>query len=139
MPPPQEPIHSAAFVAWAKDQAVPVSIPGTDERFHDLGFLSRIVGGAQVVCLAENARYINFGKRGDWEESTWKHLIADASLIVNRMEQHRLACIQASSHDDYDWALRSAEILRDVGRGEDDRRRDRPPSGIRSLIGRRHL
>ena len=240
---PQEPVDPAAFVAWARDHAVPVSIPGADESFHDLDFVSGLVGDAQVVCVAENAhylhewnrfrarlfkylvetqgfntfvlesglvegrnihdyvagadvgwdtvvtsvtnawgvweevqeliqwmraynanpdrdrelrfycmdgtgnwfhaghaydavaafarqvdpdlgnsiakleepvRYINFDKRGEWEESTWKHLVADASLIINRMEQHRLAYIRASSRDDYDWALRSAEILRDV-------------------------
>ena len=59
-------------------------------------------------------QYINFDQRGEWEESTWKSLIADASLIVNRIEQHRLAYIEASSQDDFDWGLRSAEILRDV-------------------------
>ena len=67
-----------------------------------------------VHGLEGAVQYINFDQRGEWEESTWQSLIADASLIVNRIEQHRLAYIEASSQDDFDWGLRSAEILRDV-------------------------
>ena len=47
-------------------------------------------------------------------EATWRELIANASLIVSRIEQGRIAYIDASSRDDYEWALRSAWILRDV-------------------------
>ena len=243
--PPQEndPVDSASFVAWAKDHAIPVSIPPSDDSFDDLDFLCGIIGEQRVVAFGETAhymhewnrfrarlfkylvqtrgfntfvlesglvegrnihnyvagsdvdwdtvitsvtnawgvwdelqeliqwmrrynenpdkdqelrfycmdgtgnwfharhahdavmtfarkvdtdltstvqglegavQYINFDRRGEWEESTWKRLIADASLIVNRIEQHRLAYIEASSQDDFDWGLRSAEILRDV-------------------------
>ena len=41
-------------------------------------------------------------------------LIGAAALVVSRIEQARLAYTAASSPDDYDWALRGAQILRDV-------------------------
>ena len=237
------PVESGPFVEWARDQAVPVSIPRVDESFEDLEFLAGVIGDVRVVALGENAhylhewnrfrarlfkhlvrtqefntfvlesglvegrnihnyvagadidwdtvvtsvtnawgvweelqeliqwmrdynknpdkgrklsfysmdgsgnwfharhahdavitfarkvdadlanlvqgiedavRYINFDRRGEWDESTWKSLVAETSLSVNRIECNRLAYIQASSQDDYDWFLRSAEVLRDV-------------------------
>ena len=57
---------------------------------------------------------INFDLRGQVEEATWRSLIAKSTLVVNLIEQRRMAYIQAGSQDDYDWALRSAEILRDL-------------------------
>ena len=59
-------------------------------------------------------RDINFERRDEIDETTWQHLIAESSVIINRIEQHRLAYICASSLDDYDWGLKSAEILRDL-------------------------
>ena len=96
---------------------------GTGNWFHAQHAFDAVLGFARQVdpvltALVQNiespVRYINFDKRGEWEETTWKGLIADAALIVNYIEQHRFACIEASSNDDYEWALRSAEILRDV-------------------------
>ena len=69
---------------------------------------------SMMAAIEEQIHAIDFDKRDQWETSAWKSLIADTSLIINRIEQTRLAYISASSQDDYDWALRSAEILRDV-------------------------
>ena len=33
---------------------------------------------------------------------------------MSRIEQGRLDCVAASSRDDYEWALRSAQILHDM-------------------------
>jgi erythromycin esterase len=237
-------VDSGSFVAWAQGEAIPLSIPQTDENYDDLGFLGEVIGDARIVAMAENAHFwhewnrfrarlfkylveahgfntfvlesgivesrniheyvagadvdwdtvvksvtnawgvwaelqeliqwmrgynanpdrdrelrfygmdgtgnwfhaqhafnavvefgrkvdadlandvkrsfegpvrdINLDRRGEVDEATWRNLIAESTLVVNRIEQHRLAYIQASSQDDYDWALRSAEILRDM-------------------------
>ena len=237
-------VDSGPFVAWAKGEAIPLSIPRTDENYDDLGFLGGVIGDARIVAMAENAHFlhewnrirarlfkylveahgfntfvletgivesrnihqyvagadvdwdtvvksatngwgvwtelqeliqwmrdynanpdrdrelrfygmdgtgnwfhiqhpfnalmefghkvdadlandvkrsfegpvrdINLDRRGEIDEATWHRLIAESTLVINRIEQHRLAYIQASSQDDYDWALRSAEVLRDM-------------------------
>ncbi len=237
-------VDSGPFVAWAQAEAIPLSIPRTDENYDDLGFLGEVIGDARIVAMGENAHYlhewnrfrarlfkylveahgfntfvletgivesrnihkyvagadvdwetvvksvtnawgvwtelqeliqwmrdynanphrdrelrfygmdgtgnwfhiqhpfnalmefgrkvdanlandvkrsfegpasdINLDRRGEVDEATWHRLIAESTLVVNRIEQHRLAYIQASSQDDYDWALRSAEVLRDM-------------------------
>ena len=237
-------VNAGAFIAWAREEAIPLSIPRHDDNYDDLGFLGDVVGDARIVAIGENAHYlhewnrirarvfkylveehgfntfvlesglvesraiheyvaggdvdwdtvvnsvtnawgiwaelqeliqwmraynanpnrdrelrfygmdgsgnwfhlrhafnavvdfgrkvdagfadhvqstfegpvndINFDLRGDVEEETWRTLIAESTLVVNRIEQQRRAYIQASSQDDYDWALRSAEILRDL-------------------------
>ena len=55
-----------------------------------------------------------FETRAQIERDTWHALIASASLVVSRIEQSRLDYVAASSRDDYEWALRSAQILHDV-------------------------
>ena len=99
------------------------SMDGSGNWFHAKHAYDAVITFAQkadadLTALVQGiegaVQYINFDQRGEWEESTWKGLVADVSLIVNRIEQNRLDYIQASSQDDYDWGLRSAEILRDV-------------------------
>ena len=57
---------------------------------------------------------VTFETRGQVDSSRWRDLIGAASLVVSRLEQTRLAYIEASSNNDFQWALRSAQILRDV-------------------------
>ena len=237
-------VDSGPFVAWAQGEAIPLSIPRTDENYDDLGFLGEVIGDARIVAMGENAHFwhewnrfrarlfkylveahgfntfvletgivesrniheyvagadvdwetvvksitnawgvwaelqelirwmrdynadpdrdrelrfygmdgtgnwfhaqhafnavvefgckvdadlandvkrsfegpvrdINLDRRGEVDGATWRRLIAESTLVVNLVEQRRLAYIRASSQDDYDWALRSAEILRDM-------------------------
>jgi len=57
---------------------------------------------------------VTFETRAQVDSARWRDLIGAASLVVNRLEQTRLAYIEASSANDVQWALRSAQILRDV-------------------------
>ena len=64
--------------------------------------------------LEAGVKSATFETRAQIERDTWHALIANASLVVSRIEQSRLDYVAASSQDDYEWALRSAQILRDV-------------------------
>lgn len=57
---------------------------------------------------------VTFGTRDQVSPTAFRELIAAASLLVSRIEQARIDYTRASSHDEYDWALRCAQILRDV-------------------------
>ena len=52
--------------------------------------------------------------RASVSASRFRELIGAASLVLSRIEQARIPYTKATSHDDYDWALRCAQILRDV-------------------------
>ena len=45
---------------------------------------------------------------------TFRELVGEAGLLVSQIEQLRIEYVKHTSCDDYDWALRSAEILRDI-------------------------
>ena len=45
---------------------------------------------------------------------TFRELVGEAGLLVSQIEQLRIEYVERTSRDDYDWALRSAEILRDI-------------------------
>lgn len=57
---------------------------------------------------------INFDNRHEISASQWKDLIGAATVLVNRLEQSCVAYCNASTKDEFDWILRSAQILRDV-------------------------
>lgn len=65
-------------------------------------------------ALAGGVREISLADRTGVSETRYRELIGAASLVVSRIEQARLSYTASSSRDDYDWALRSAQILRDV-------------------------
>ena len=64
--------------------------------------------------LEAGVKSATFETRAQIERDTWHALIANASLVVSRIEQSRLDYVAASSQVDYEWALRSAQILHDV-------------------------
>ena len=57
---------------------------------------------------------ITLQTRTEVSPERFRDLIGAASLMISRMEQARLAYTAATSHDDFDWALRCAQIMRDV-------------------------
>jgi len=57
---------------------------------------------------------ITLENRTNIPTATFRELIAAAALVVSRIEQARITYTAATSPDDYDWSLRSAQILRDV-------------------------
>lgn len=64
--------------------------------------------------LEQAVAQVTLETREQVSASTFRDLIGAASLVVSRIEQARIAYTMATSHDDYDWALRCAQILRDV-------------------------
>ncbi|MDP6345526.1 MAG: erythromycin esterase family protein [Alphaproteobacteria bacterium] len=57
---------------------------------------------------------VTLERRTSISPAKFRDLIAEAALVVSRMEQARIAYTDASSPDDYDWGLRCAQILRDI-------------------------
>ena len=57
---------------------------------------------------------VTFATRAQISPERFGTLIADANLLVSRIEQARIAYTAATSAADYAWALRAAQILRDV-------------------------
>ena len=84
------PVDSGPFVAWAQGEAVPLSIPRTDENYDDLGFLGEVIGDARIVALAENAHYLHEWNR--FRARLFKYLVHAAWIqylrarIGNRRE-----------------------------------------------------
>ena len=62
----------------------------------------------------EKVEEVTLESRAAISGSTFRELVGAAGLLVSRIEQARIAYVESSSPDDYDWALRSAEIFRDV-------------------------
>ena len=52
-------VDAGAFIAWARNEAIPLSIPRYDENYDDLGFLGDVVGDARIVAIGENAHYLH--------------------------------------------------------------------------------
>lgn len=52
-------VDSDHFVAWARQEAKPLSIPRTDENYSDLTFLREVIGDVRIVLQGENAHYLH--------------------------------------------------------------------------------
>ncbi len=67
-----------------------------------------------TAVFARAVEEVTLETRTDTSKAQIKELIAEAALLVSRIEQARIAYTEASSPDDYDWGLRCAKILRDI-------------------------
>ena len=85
--------HAVHQFAGSVDQTLADDIAGSLEQ-------------AVEEVILENREHISAAR--------FKVLTGAASLVVSRIEQARLAHTRATSQDDYEWALRCAQILRDV-------------------------
>ena len=52
-------VDAGAFIAWARNEAIPLSIPRHDDNYDDLEFLGDVVGDARIVAIGENAHYLH--------------------------------------------------------------------------------
>lgn len=93
---------------WSHAQHAYTAVQGFASRV-DAGLADDIARDFEVAV-----KEVTFETRGKVEQARWHQLIAGASLIVSRLEQTRVAYTAASSRNDFQWALRSAQILRDV-------------------------
>ena len=57
---------------------------------------------------------VTFENRASVSADAFRSLVGASVVLLSRIEQARIPYIEKSSKDDYDWALRSAQILRDV-------------------------
>ncbi|MFT5389951.1 MAG: erythromycin esterase [Gammaproteobacteria bacterium] len=57
---------------------------------------------------------LTLATREQFTRAEFTHLIGTAALVVSRIEQARIAYTELTSNDDYEWVLRSAQIMRDV-------------------------
>ena len=79
------PSHGAeAFLAWAREAAVPLAIPRRDTDYADLAFLGGVVGDARVVAFGENAHYLHEWNR--FRTRLFKYLVHEHGFSVFILE-----------------------------------------------------
>ncbi len=76
--------NEAAFVDWARGQAVSLSIPRTDEDYADLAFIGDVIGTKRVVAVGESAHYLFEWNR--WRSRLFKYLALEHGFSVFVLE-----------------------------------------------------
>jgi erythromycin esterase len=74
-PPDQADAGARAFISWAEEHAVSLSIPRVDEDYDDLGFIAPAIAGKRVVAVGESAHYQHEWNR--WRARLFKHLVRE--------------------------------------------------------------
>lgn len=82
-PPVADP-NEAAFLDWARREAVTLSIPRDDETFDDLGFIGSVIGDTRVVAVGESAHYLFEWNR--WRSRLFKYLALEHGFSVFVLE-----------------------------------------------------
>ena len=61
-----------AFVTWARERVVPLSIPRHDDDYEDMCFLGDVVANKRIVAFGESAHYMHEWNR--WRARLFKYL-----------------------------------------------------------------
>lgn len=102
--PPEQNPSSDAFVEWAREQAVALSIPRHDDGYDDLGFIPAVIGAKRIVAVGESAHYLHEWNR--WRARLFKYLVLEHGFSTFVLES---ALVEGRRvHDyvagaDYDW------------------------------------
>ncbi len=94
-----------AFVEWARDQAVELSIPRQDTDYDDLGFIAEVIGRKRVVAVGESAHYLHEWNR--WRARLFKYLVIEhgfSTFVLESalIEGRRVHDYVAGTDDDWD-------------------------------------
>ena len=87
-----------AFIEWAREHAVPLSIPQQDDDYDDLHFLPSVIGGTRIVAVGESAHYLHEWNR--WRARLFKYLalehgfttfVLESALVEGRLVHEYVA------------------------------------------------
>jgi erythromycin esterase len=97
--------NEEAFVAWARQQATPLSIPRQDDDYDDLAFLPDVLGDKRIIAVGESAHYLHEWNR--WRARLFKFLAQEHGfttfvLEFALVEGRRVYDYVAGAEDDWD-------------------------------------
>ena len=73
-----------AFVAWAREHAVALSIPRHDDNYDDLAFIPGVIGKRRVIAVGESAHYLYEWNR--WRTRLFKYLAQEHGFTTFVLE-----------------------------------------------------
>jgi erythromycin esterase-like protein len=76
--------QAQAFVDWARQQIIPLSIPRHDDDFEDMAFLGNVVADKRIVTFGESAHYLHEWNR--WRARLFKYLAANHGFTTFVLE-----------------------------------------------------
>ena len=109
--------EAQAFVTWARERIVPLSIPRHDEGYEDMRFLREVVANKRIVTFGETAHYMHEWNR--WRARLFKYLadnhgfntfVLESGLVEGRNVHDYVA------GKDVDWETVVASITNAWGR-----------------------
>ena len=73
-----------AFVVWAREHAVALSIPRHDDNYDDLAFIPGVIGKRRVIAVGESAHYLYEWNR--WRTRLFKYLAQEHGFTTFVLE-----------------------------------------------------
>jgi len=104
-------LDAETFIEWAREHAVPLSIPRQDDDYDDLRFLPSVIGRTRIVAVGESAHYLHEWNR--WRARLFKYLalehgfttfVLESALVEGRFVHEYVAGV------DHDWDSVAAAI-----------------------------